>query len=221
MVSIERFVGAASDFHARPVPDCDDVLVWWFRNDRPALVLGSGQADDTVDHDECGRRGIEVVRRRSGGGAVYLAEGRTLWLDVVLPRDHRLWTDDVSMAAVWLGDLWVRALEECGLDGLTVHRGAMRRTEFSDTVCFDGRGPGEVFRGEAKVVGISQRRTRRSARFQCAVSLDWRPHEFVGLLGLPADVARRLSGSATTLSIDGARIDEVMTRSIEESLGRG
>lgn len=220
MVSIERFVGSAADFHARAVPESDEVLVWWFHNDRPALVLGSGQSDETVDREECHRRGVEVVRRRSGGGAVYLAEGRTSWLDVVLPREHRHWTDDVSTAALWLGETWVRALADYGLGELTVHRGPMRRTELSDSICFDGRGPGEVFRGEAKVVGISQRRTRRSARFQCAVSLDWRPHEFVDLLGLPVDVADRLSGSATTLSIDAVQVEEAMTRVLEESLGR-
>src|SRR3546814_17233262 len=50
------------------------------------------------------------------------------------------------------------------------------------TVCFAGRGPGEVLRGEAKVVGIRQRRTRAGARFQCAVPVVWEPALLAALL---------------------------------------
>jgi len=35
----------------------------------PAVVLGSTQAESLVDLRRAGARGIEVVRRRSGGGA--------------------------------------------------------------------------------------------------------------------------------------------------------
>jgi hypothetical protein len=36
-------------------------------------------------------------------------------------------------------------------------------------VCFASVGPGEVVRGGSKVVGVSQRRTKDAARFQCTV----------------------------------------------------
>ena len=68
--------------------------------------------------------GIEVVRRRSGGGAVLLVPGEVLWVDVVVPRDDALWDDDVGRATHWLGELWVRALTRCGVAGATVHTGA-------------------------------------------------------------------------------------------------
>ena len=72
-------------------------------------------------------------------------------------------------------------------------------------VCFAGLGPGEVLRDGDKLVGISQRRSRAGARFQCAVHIRWSPSVLVALLAgelppgelppvatLPADVAGRL-----------------------------
>ena len=40
--------------------------------DRPTLVLGSAQPDTDVDQRVAGALGVDVVRRRSGGGAVLL-----------------------------------------------------------------------------------------------------------------------------------------------------
>ena len=43
-------------------------------------------------------------------------------------------------------------------------------------------GPGEVERDGRKVVGISQRRTRAGARFQCVAYREWRPDRLLALL---------------------------------------
>ena len=57
--------------------------------------------------------------------------------------------------------------------------------------CFAGAGSGEVMVGERKVVGISQRRTRDAARFQCACVLHWNAEPaFAVLPGLDAHRAR-------------------------------
>lgn len=220
-LSVEHFVGTAGDFHARAIPDPAVASAWWFETVRPAIVLGSAQSDDLVRHDVCRARGIDVVRRRSGGGAVYVAEGRTLWLDVVLPNGHPHWTDDVSASALWLGELWVRALKSCGVGGLVVHSGAMVRNDLSDLVCFAGRGPGEVFRGDSKVVGISQRRTRGAARFQCAVSIDWRVSDVVDTLNLPDGSAARLRECGATLDIGTTAIRRAMSEELIDSVGLG
>ncbi len=51
-----------------------------------------------------------------------------------------------------------------------MHRGPQVRTTWSELVCFAGIAPGEVLLDGVKLVGLSQRRTRRGARFQCAVN---------------------------------------------------
>lgn len=169
--------GAAA-FHARELPAVDSSApgtprLWWFWPHRSAVVLGSTQDRSLIDQDAAGDLGLDVVRRRSGGGVVVVGPGRTLWLDVVVPRGHRLWDDDVARATWWIGDVWADVLGSSGLAAASVHRGAMVTSSLARLVCFAGRGPGEVFVGEAKAVGISQRRTRDWARFQCALSLQW------------------------------------------------
>ena len=168
------------------VPDGRHRLAEWYEVATSALVLGSAQRDDVVDAQACVTAGIDVVRRRSGGGVVLLVPGESLWLDVVVPRSDPLWHDDVAAAMWWLGDVWCEAFAACGIVGATVHRGALLHTPWSRLVCFDGTGAGEVLVGERKAVGISQRRTRDWLRLQSSVHLVWRPELLVSLLSPPA-----------------------------------
>lgn len=178
---VERVTGSAAELHARPLPDPIERAVHVLDVDRPALVLGSAQRDDVVDPAACRAAGVEVARRRSGGGAVLLVPGEVVWVDVEVPRGDDLWDDDVGRAAWWLGERWAPVAGA----GAAVHRGQLVRRRWGDLVCFAGLGPGEVTTaGGAKVVGLSQRRTRAGARFQCAVPLAWDPAGLAQLLAL-------------------------------------
>lgn len=198
---IERHVGSAASFHGRDVPSPARRVVWWFEVDGPTVVLGSTQADEVVDRERSVRSGVEVVRRRSGGGAVWLDGSSVTWVDVVLPAGDPLWDDDVGRSALWLGRVWVDALAELGVSGATIHAGPMVRTDDARLVCFAGLAPGEVVVGGAKVVGVSQRRTRTAARFQCALLHSWDPAPLVDVLDLPererAPLTGRLTGVGT------------------------
>ena len=79
-------------------------------------------------------------------------------------------------------------------------------------VCFAGIGPGEVLVGGRKVVGISQRRNRGGARFQCAALLRWRPGEMVRLFGLQPEeaVSADLQGVAVGLGVDAGELAEAL-----------
>lgn len=221
-VTVEMFRGRAQEFHSRDVPDEPVVRLWWFEPTADALVLGSTQRRTIVDVDACRARGVDIVERRSGGGLVLLSEEGTLWLDVVVPVEHRLWERDVTRSAEWLGEVWIAALTAVGVRSLEQHRGNLVRTPASDLICFAGRGPGEVFDGlGSKVVGISQRRTRLHARFQCAVSLHWDPQRLIELVDVAsrggvtvADVAR----AGSTLNVDRQQLIESMTTLLIERL---
>jgi lipoate-protein ligase A len=175
--AVEHHRGTAAELHGFGVPDPAGRTVRVLEVTAPALVLGSTQrpVDDV---------GIDVVRRRSGGGAVLLEPDAAVWIDVVIGRDDRLWDDDVGRAFHWLGDAWAGALAALGVEDALVHRGALVRTPLSDLVCFAGLGPGEVTVGGAKAVGLAQRRTRAGALFQCAVHLRWDGERLAALLGL-------------------------------------
>ena len=163
-------------------PTGDERVAEWYEVTRPALVLGSAQRDEVVDTEACAAAGVDVVRRRSGGGVVLLVPGESLWLDVVVPRADPLWDDDVARAMWWLGDVWCEALAAIGVADAHVHRGPLMHTPWSRLVCFDGIGAGEVLVGERKAVGIRQRRTRGWLRLQSSVHLAWRPELLVSLL---------------------------------------
>lgn len=167
--TVERAAGAPAALFGAGIPPNPTRLLRWCDPDGPALVIGSAQ---TVPTDTLG---LDVVRRRSGGTAVVVVPGDLVWADVVLPAGDPLWAEDVGVAPVWVGEAWAAALAELGVADLDVHRGAMVRTPESATWCFAGLGPGEVRAGGRKVVGISQRRTRSAALFQCAALLRWKP----------------------------------------------
>lgn len=194
--AVRRLSGDAGDLHLRPLPPAVGREVWVLEPRRPALVLGSTQAESLVDHERAAALGVDVVRRRSGGGAVWVAPGDPLWVDVVLPAGDPLWDDDVGRAAWWLGDAWAAALAEVGVAGAAVHRGALACGPLGRLVCFATAGAGEVTVAGRKVVGISQRRSRAGARFQCAAYRAWSPSPLVELLGLEGEGARSLATAA-------------------------
>ena len=143
----------------------------------PALVLGSTQPVDIVAADIAEDHGIQVARRRSGGGAVLLEPGDHVWVDLVVPAGDPLWDDDVGRASWWLGEAWAASL-----GGGQVHRGGVTDRDAARVACFAALGPGEVERAGVKVVGISQRRTRAGARFQCVAYRSWHPERLLALL---------------------------------------
>jgi lipoate-protein ligase A len=202
--TVEEHTGAAADFHAREVVEPAVRSVWWLSVDRPALVLGSAQRTETADADALAAAGVELVRRRSGGGAVLLVPGQVVWVDVVVPRGDGLWDDDVGRAAHWLGAAWAAALASCGVAGAEVHRGPLLRTAWSGLVCFAGVGPGEVTVAGQKLVGISQRRTRGWARFQCAAYLRWDPAALAALLAPPRPTVAELAGLVRPVGVSEA-----------------
>lgn len=195
---VERVRDSAAAAHARDLPAVVTRSVRIVEVVAPALVLGSTQPDTDVDGAAADRLGVEVVRRRSGGGAVLLDPGDAVWVDVEIGRDDDRWEDDLGRAALWLGRVWVDALAASGIAGAEVHSDPMLRSPLATVVCFAGLAPGEVTIAGAKVVGISQRRTRAGARFQCSVPVRWDAIRHAALL---APGLARVGADATSIPV--------------------
>ncbi|MHB8263804.1 MAG: lipoyl protein ligase domain-containing protein [Acidimicrobiales bacterium] len=127
-------------------------------------------------------RPVEIARRRSGGGAVFVAPQQQLWVDLWIPRDDPLFCEDVLAASVSAGRVWVHALQEVGIGRIEMHGGRVMLGEWGSLACFASIGPGEVLIDGRKVVGISQRRTRHGAWFQTMLPLYWDPAHWVPYL---------------------------------------
>jgi lipoate---protein ligase len=204
LYTLVRAHGDAATFHGRALPDPPAREVWQHELDAPALVLGSTQREDVVDAESCARRGIAVVRRRSGGGAVLLRPGEVTWIDVIVPRGAPGWRADVHAPMTWLGRHLAAAIRvaaggSIGPERLSVHHGRPVTTRWSSTVCFDGLGAGEVLLDGRKLVGISQRRTRDAARLQCAWHSAYDPAALVELLAPGNRPDPRALGRVATL----------------------
>lgn len=184
--------GSADAFHRRdpgPAPGHQLLIA---SIPRPALVLGSTQPDELIDRDRAEADGIEVCRRRSGGGLVYLDPRTDCWIDAVVPARSPLWQDDVGTAFHWLGRCWAGVLDAAigpagpvevnrprpgGLPlphSTTAPDDSPRRRRVTRPLwCFAELGHGEVSLGGSKIVGLSQRRTRHWTRLQSLVLGRW------------------------------------------------
>jgi lipoate-protein ligase A len=189
--NLEVVRGAAGDLHAEPVEPTRTVRVCRVNGD--ALVLGSAQAAPAAPLPA----GVELVRRRSGGGAVWLSDGGQVWVDVVIPARDPLWQQDVGRSALWLGEAWAR----CIGGQAEVCVGPPLRRELGSVACFAGLGPGEVSVDGAKVVGISQRRTRELARFQSVAYLAWDPAGLIDAMDLPEEAVAVLMAGVSPVGM--------------------
>ena len=71
------FFLAAEEYVAAALP-ADNYLFAWILP--PTVVMGRNQvADAEVDLEFCQREGIDVVRRKSGGGCIYADEGNIMF----------------------------------------------------------------------------------------------------------------------------------------------
>lgn len=142
-----------------------------------------------------------------------------MWIDVEIPRQHPLWLNDVGQSSLWLGEVFKNELISLGEERLEIHRGALVKSKWSAIICFAGKGPGEVFTHDGrKVVGISQRRTRDWARFQCAISLQWRPELLRELLNDPRPDVDEIAQCGSDLSLDPDVLATKITGAIQQAL---
>jgi len=123
-----------------------DPLLRFWESDRCFVVLGrSSRPGDDVHADVCGRDGVAILRRISGGGTILQGPG---CLSYAMIARQDLHPD--------LGN--IRATYRFILDRIA---SALRRWEPHTVFC----GISDLTVGERKISGNAQRRTRRSLLF--------------------------------------------------------
>jgi hypothetical protein len=139
-----------------------------------------------------------------------------VWVDCFVPAGDPLWDADVARAFWGLGEVWGRALAGLGI-AATVHRGPLVGGDLARTVCFAGIGAGEVVTpdGRAKLVGISQRRTRAGVRLQSAAVLAWRPDRLLALFpGLTGEERAVLHSAAHPIDHPAAAVVDAFVEAL-------
>ncbi len=68
-------------------------------------------------------------------------------------------------------------------------------------MCFAGRGPGEVFAGDRKLVGLSQWRGREGALFSSCLYMRWDPGPLAALLAAGEGGSDTLADSLRAVAV--------------------
>ena len=163
----------------------------WSVVDRPALILGSSQRLSEVDFAACEAAGVTVHKRISGGTAVFSGP-ELLWLDVALPRGHRLLPTDITAAYRWFGEVWAAALAEIGINAHAIPPAEARPLNKAldpavQRACYGGISPYEVLVDERKIVGLAQVRRRPGELLQAGIYTRWEPQRLTELLSGPME----------------------------------
>jgi lipoate-protein ligase A len=135
---------------------------------RPTLVLGGNQSPRVVDSSKLGATSL---RRRRGGGGLVLLRPDDLWIDWWIPSNDPRWSSDVHVSSIRAGEWWASELRHFIGETLSVHVGPLEGDPDLRVVCFAGRGPGEVFVGERKIVGVTQWRVREGVLLSTVLSV--------------------------------------------------
>jgi lipoate-protein ligase A len=164
---------------------------------RPALSLGRFQPDDDVDRAACRARGVEVVRRPTGGKA--LLHGSDLTYAVALARPTGS-AGHVDALYRTLAGALVAGLARLGVDATI---GAARGPD--GPACFAAAQGADLRVGERKLCGSAQVQRGAVVLQHGSILLDRLPFDELDLLHAPRD--RSLLARTVTLRELGAPAD--------------
>jgi lipoate-protein ligase A len=165
-----------------------------YRWSPPCLSLGRNQPSGGYDRDEIRRRGLDVVRRPTGGRAVL--HGRELTYSVAT-REGALGGPRQSYAA--LNRALVAGLARLGVPARLQPAGAERAPLPSLAPCFEQPVEGEVTAEGRKLVGSAQRMDRGVMLQHGSLPIEDDQSAVAGLLrgdvqGAPAEAPATLAG---------------------------
>ena len=129
----------------------------------PTVSLGYGQPlDDQVDVAACRRLGVGIVRRLTGGSAIYHdgPENELTYSVVAAAEDIGGGARDLLYSYQWIGCALAAGLRALGAP--VEMMGAARGDEPTPAFCFARTGSCEIEAGGKKLVGSAQRRYGRT-----------------------------------------------------------
>lgn len=89
-------------------------LRFWYRKN-PSVPFGRFQAyEDEVEHEYTQEKGVEVVRRITGGGAMFCEPGNVITYSIYIPKQEV--SEDVEQSYQELDNFAVEALKDLGVD---------------------------------------------------------------------------------------------------------
>lgn len=184
---------------------------------RPTLSLGYFQSVSEIDLEECERRGLDWVRRPTGGRAVL--HDHELTYSMVAPGD--LLGASVAQAHERISRALAVGLEKLGLH--TEFARSRASVKEARAACFAVPVAGELTVQGKKIIGSAQVRTKRSVlqHGSIPITIDFDALAAVLKIAQPDLVRHRAAGLAEFLGF-ALKLDELkhaVRRGFEEFLG--
>ncbi len=124
----------------------------------PVVILGVGQLATDLDLAACEAYGFRILRRISGGTAVY-HDANELSFEITVPGGHLLGPSDVRLAYSRFAEILSDALARLGVATRVVEV-AEATTRSSEPLlrpaCFAALSPYELLASDRKLVGLAQ-----------------------------------------------------------------
>ncbi|HQL00373.1 MAG TPA: lipoate--protein ligase family protein [Smithellaceae bacterium] len=178
---------------------------------RPAAV-SIGYFQDVaagINLDRCRAEGVDVIRRPTGGKAVFHSAEVTYSL--VASRHERLFPDDIQETYRIISLCLVRALSSLGIEAVLSPPSPSAGRRLLDACCFSAPSGNELLVKGRKICGSAQMRTRGGFLQHGSILMSFDPDQTADLI-LPGHSA----GDIETLAGSVAVIHEELGRPVTE-----
>jgi len=155
-----------------------------YRWDPATVTLGYAQrSDDAINFTACRELGFDVVRRSTGGRAVF--HHREVTYALIAPIDHPLFTGGILESYRAISGPLQRMLAELGVRAdLVPARRSGSRTDVHD-ICFTAPASYELSVGSHKIAGSAQKRNDRAFLQHGSIPVDLDLTLMARVLGKP------------------------------------
>jgi len=174
------------------------------------ISLGYHQSRESIDENSCRKRGVEVVRRPTGGRAVYHAHEVTY--AVIIPKESEFYRENLTALYELISAGLVRGLQKLGVQAELQKRKIDLNLHYKKSMsvsCFSAAARNEILVNGKKLVGSAQRH------------LSWGMLQHGSILTGPAhlDLPYFLKGSSETDKARLRRIIQAKTICLDECRG--
>jgi lipoate-protein ligase A len=191
-ISGGKFNMAADFYVARNFLDRPTFRV--YRWDPYCISLGYHQKIDEIDRSECEKRGYDIVRRETGGRAVFHSEELTY--SMIIPKNSRFYSDSILEVYNRISTVLVKALIASGVKDAALEKG--KAPDFKElykdklsSICFSSTSTYEVVIGSRKLVGSAQKRLKDSVLQHGSILVGEKHLELIDMLNIDERLKER------------------------------
>ena len=159
------------------------------------ISLGYHQKLEEIDIARCKKDGVDIVRRETGGRAVYHSEEITY--SMIIPKTSKFYSDSILEVYNKISSVLVKALKLSGVVNAELESG--KAPDFKElykekisSVCFSSTSTYEVVVNRKKLVGSAQKRLKDSVLQHGSILFGKKHLELIDYLNVAEDRKPRL-----------------------------